>query len=48
MLAVAGQSDGQWLIDRLMTCGVETTGIRLHQAEPTGLTVAISTCAPDE
>jgi sugar/nucleoside kinase (ribokinase family) len=43
ILAMVGQSDGQWLLDRLKDRGVETSGIRFHLAEPTGLTVAAST-----
>ncbi|MGH9838386.1 MAG: carbohydrate kinase family protein [Blastocatellia bacterium] len=43
LLAMVGQSDGQWLLDRLKDRGVETAGIRFHLTEPTGLTVAAST-----
>ncbi len=43
VLTMAGQSDGQWLIERLKDGGVETGLIRFHLTEPTGLTVAVST-----
>jgi sugar/nucleoside kinase (ribokinase family) len=43
LLAMVGQSDGQWLLERLKDRGVETADIRFHLSEPTGLTVAAST-----
>lgn len=43
VLAMVGQSDGHWLIERLKERGIETNPIRFHLIEPTGLTVAVST-----
>jgi sugar/nucleoside kinase (ribokinase family) len=42
-LGMVGQSDGQWLIERLRECGVDTGLLHIHVTEPTGLTVAAST-----
>ncbi|MDX2032622.1 MAG: carbohydrate kinase family protein [Blastocatellia bacterium] len=42
-LALVGQSDGEWAIARLRSCGVRTDLTRFHLSEPTGLTVAVST-----
>jgi sugar/nucleoside kinase (ribokinase family) len=42
VVAMVGQSYGQWLIERLKAAGVETNWIRFHLTEPTGLTVAVS------
>jgi ribokinase len=38
-----GQADGQWVIDRLKSFGVNCSGLQLHSTEPTGVTVSTST-----
>jgi sugar/nucleoside kinase (ribokinase family) len=43
VLGVVGKEDGKWLVDRLKSCGVDCSGLEFHPAEPTGLTVSIST-----
>src|SRR5262245_61845026 len=43
LFAVAGNEDGQWLVDRIKTCGVDTRGVQYHPSEATGLTVSVST-----
>ena len=42
VLGVVGRDDGQWVLERLNSFGVDTTGVET-QAEPTGLTVSVST-----
>jgi sugar/nucleoside kinase (ribokinase family) len=43
VLGVVGKEDGAWLIKRLKTYGVASSGIELDPGEPTGLTVTMST-----
>ena len=43
ILALVGQSDGAWAVERLQSGGVRTDLTRFHLSEPTGLTVAVST-----
>ena len=38
-----GQEDGSWVVDRLISCGVDTSNLERHPDEPTGLTVSVST-----
>jgi sugar/nucleoside kinase (ribokinase family) len=42
VLGAVGRHDGNWAVDRLKSCGVDTSGIEIHE-EPTGLTVSVST-----
>ncbi|MBL8189675.1 MAG: carbohydrate kinase family protein [Acidobacteria bacterium] len=42
-LAMVGQSDGQWLIERLEQCGVSTSLIHRDANQATGTTVSVST-----
>ncbi len=42
VLGVIGE-DGNWLRDRLQENGVDTSHVKLHGEEPTGLTVSVST-----
>src|SRR5580704_7732452 len=39
---VVGETDGQWLIDRLAANGVDISSIQRSSREPTGVTVSIS------
>src|SRR5579871_2643050 len=43
VLGSIGKADGQWLIDRLKSFGVDCSGLELHPGEPTGITVSAST-----
>jgi len=43
VLGTVGRTDGSWLIDRLKECGVSCSSLELDAAEPTGLTVSVST-----
>jgi len=43
LFAVAGSEDGQWLVERVNACGVDTRSLRYHPSEATGLTVSVST-----
>jgi ribokinase len=38
-----GKADGQWLVDRLQSLGVDCAGLELDSTEPTGITVSAST-----
>ena len=38
-----GRSDGDWVVDRLKSCGVDCSGLEFHPTEPTGITVSAST-----
>ena len=42
-LGMVGESDGDWLRERLKSRGVRVDLLRVHLTEPTGLTVAVST-----
>lgn len=42
-LAMVGQSDGQWLIERLNQCGVSTSLIQRDANKATAMTVSVST-----
>jgi sugar/nucleoside kinase (ribokinase family) len=42
VFGVTGADERGWLTSRLEEAGVETSGIRVDDAEPTGLTVAVS------
>lgn len=42
-LAMVGQSDGQWLIERLEQCGVSTSLIHRDANQATGTTISVST-----
>ena len=42
VVGVVGETDGQWLIDRLETRGVNTSAIQRSSREPTAVTVSIS------
>lgn len=43
LLGTVGKSDGQWVVKRLTSLGVDCSGVRFHASEPTGLTVSAST-----
>lgn len=43
LLAVVGNDDDTWLVDKLKLRGVNTDNLRRHPSEPTGLTVSVST-----
>ena len=38
-----GKADGQWLVDRLQSFGIDCSGLERDSAEPTGITVSAST-----
>ncbi|MEO8130397.1 MAG: carbohydrate kinase family protein [Bryobacteraceae bacterium] len=38
-----GKEDGAWLIDRLISLGVNCSGLHLHRGSATGITVSVST-----
>src|SRR3954471_2444959 len=38
-----GEADGQWLLDRLQSFGIDCSGLELDSAEPTGISVSAST-----
>jgi sugar/nucleoside kinase (ribokinase family) len=42
VVGVVGETDGQWLIERLETSGVNTSAIQRSSLEPTAVTVSIS------
>jgi ribokinase len=42
VVGVAGEADGQWLIDRLESRGVNTSAIQRSSREPTAVTVSVS------
>jgi ribokinase len=42
VVGVVGETDGQWLIERLESRGVNTSAIRRSSREPTAVTVSIS------
>jgi sugar/nucleoside kinase (ribokinase family) len=43
VFGVVGKSDGEWVVDRLRSCGIDCSGLQNHPAEPTGVTVSVST-----
>src|SRR5690348_16389102 len=43
VLGPVGKEDGNWVIERLSSCGVDCSGIEMDSNEPTGLTVSVST-----
>ncbi|MBS1842288.1 MAG: carbohydrate kinase family protein [Acidobacteria bacterium] len=43
IIGVVGESDGQWMLDRLRVHGVSIDGIKTTAAEPTAIAVSIST-----
>ena len=43
VLGALGKKDGDWVISRLTECGVDCSAIEFDSAEPTGLTVSVST-----
>jgi ribokinase len=43
VLGSVGGDDGQWMLDRLQTLGVDTSRIRQSSTEPTAVTVSVST-----
>ncbi len=43
VLGAVGKTDGQWIVDRLSSCGVDCSGLRFNPAEPTGITISAST-----
>jgi ribokinase len=43
VLGAVGRSDGQWVVDRLTSFGVDCSGLEKHPTEPTGLTISVST-----
>jgi ribokinase len=46
VVGVVGETDGQWLTDRLESRGVNTSAVQRSSREPTAVTVSIS-CATD-
>ena len=42
-LGSAGLDDTPWLVDRLTAAGVDTSALKQHPTEPTGMTVSVST-----
>ena len=42
VVGVAGETDGQWLIERLESRGVNTSAIQRSSREPTAVTVSVS------
>ena len=42
VVGVVGETDGQWLIDRLESRGVNTSAIQRSSREPTAITVSVS------
>ena len=43
VLGVVGKSDGGWMVEELRSHGVDVSGIRVSDAEPTAFTVSVST-----
>lgn len=43
VIGVVGQEDGTWVVNRLISCGVDASAIEFHPHQPTGLTVSVST-----
>jgi ribokinase len=43
VLGIVGGNDGDWLISRLGSLGVETSAIGRHASEPTGISVSVTT-----
>ena len=43
VFGLVGQSDGDWVVDRLKAFGVDCSGLEYHPTEPTGITVSVST-----
>lgn len=42
LIAVVGADTGEWVAQRLRSCGVETSELEVHPTEPTGMTVIAS------
>jgi sugar/nucleoside kinase (ribokinase family) len=42
VLGAVGKTDGQWMLDELRLRGVDTSGIRVTETEPTAFTVSVS------
>ena len=43
VFGVLGKADGPWVRDRLISCGVDCSGLELVSRKPTGITVSAST-----
>lgn len=43
VLGAVGREDGEWVANRLISCGVDCSGLEFDSDEPTGLTVSVST-----
>jgi ribokinase len=43
VLGVVGRSDGDWVVNRLKSFGVDCSALEYHPTEPTGITVSVST-----
>lgn len=43
VIGTIGKADGAWVVDRLRSCGVDCSGLRMDSREPTGITVSAST-----
>lgn len=43
VLGVVGSEDGIWIVKRLMAAGVNASALEMHQSEPSGHTVSVST-----
>ena len=43
VLGTVGKADGEWVIDRLRSQGVDCSGLEYCQREPTGITASVST-----
>jgi ribokinase len=43
VLGAVGKQDGQWVVDRLTSFGINCSGLERHATEPTGLTISVST-----
>jgi sugar/nucleoside kinase (ribokinase family) len=43
VLGVVGHEDGIWIVKRLMNAGVNASALEIHESEPSGHTVSVST-----
>jgi sugar/nucleoside kinase (ribokinase family) len=43
VLGVVGHEDGIWIVKRLMAAGVNASALEIHETEPSGHTVSVST-----
>jgi sugar/nucleoside kinase (ribokinase family) len=43
VVGVVGKEDGEFVLKRLKSCGINCSAMETHPAEPTGLTVSVST-----